>query len=318
MPLPLIVRRQRLLSRIHRRFQTITEPMRAGDLSFDFTRIADPNRVLDQVAAEEDRLDKLAGKRRDGEELHLPYWAELWDSSLAIIELLAEQLSGMGGPPMKSRTRDLAQNSVRKTRPKRSSAFPLHLRRRFAAVFFFFTFFTTPSPFFAARARPNLSRRAARNAHPWIGTPASAAHSVQYRREITSPSRSRSTETVACSAHKSHFPRRIDFPSRISRLIFRIIKGCPRYISFTIANAAAFSSGEVGPFPRREFGSAITTFYPASRRRSRAIAVPANRAPVSLGAFPSAESSRWKRPDTWRRARCGASGFVNVRIDSIE
>ncbi len=102
MPLPLIVRRQRLLARIHRRFETITEPMLAGDLKFDFTRIADPNRVLDDVAAEEDRLDKLAGKRRDGEELHLPYWAELWDSSLAIIELLAEQLSGMGDPPMKS------------------------------------------------------------------------------------------------------------------------------------------------------------------------------------------------------------------------
>jgi len=106
MPLPLIVRRQRLLARIHRRFQTITEPMRAGDLTFDFTRIADPNRVLDEVAAEEDRLDKLAGKRRDGEELHLPYWAELWDSSLAIIELLAEELSGMGGPPMKSIKKD--------------------------------------------------------------------------------------------------------------------------------------------------------------------------------------------------------------------
>lgn len=76
--------------------------MRVGDLTLDFTRIADPNRVLDEVAAEEDRLDKLAGKRRDGEELHLPYWAELWDSSLAIIELLAEQLSGMGGSPMNS------------------------------------------------------------------------------------------------------------------------------------------------------------------------------------------------------------------------
>ena len=85
-------RRRHLLARIHRRFETITELVRVGAMAFDFTRVADPNRVLDQVAEEEDRRDKLAGKRRDGEELHLPYWAELWDSSLAIIEFLAETL----------------------------------------------------------------------------------------------------------------------------------------------------------------------------------------------------------------------------------
>jgi predicted nicotinamide N-methyase len=84
--------RQRLLARIHRRFETITDDLRVGPLSVRFTRVADPNTVLDQVAAEEDRRDKLAGKRRDGAELHLPYWAELWDSSLAIIEFLAETL----------------------------------------------------------------------------------------------------------------------------------------------------------------------------------------------------------------------------------
>jgi predicted nicotinamide N-methyase len=85
-------RRRQLLARIRTRFETLTEPVRVGAMAFDFTRVADPNRVLDQVAEEEDRLDKLAGKRRDGEELHLPYWAELWDSSLAIIEFLAETL----------------------------------------------------------------------------------------------------------------------------------------------------------------------------------------------------------------------------------
>src|ERR1044071_7482073 len=92
MPHSPVMRRLELLARIHRRFDTITEPLRVGDRTFSFTRIADPNRVLDDVAAEEDRRDKLAGKRRDGEELHLPYWAELWDSSLAIIYFLAELL----------------------------------------------------------------------------------------------------------------------------------------------------------------------------------------------------------------------------------
>src|SRR3954470_20377920 len=84
--------RGRLLARIHRRFQTITETVRIGDVSLPFTRIADPDRVLDQIVAEEDRRDKLAGHRRPEKELHLPYWAELWDSSRAIVEFLAETL----------------------------------------------------------------------------------------------------------------------------------------------------------------------------------------------------------------------------------
>ena len=43
--------------------------------------IADPDRVLDAVAAEEDRLERITGKRVPSDQLHLPYWAELWDSA---------------------------------------------------------------------------------------------------------------------------------------------------------------------------------------------------------------------------------------------
>jgi predicted nicotinamide N-methyase len=93
-------RRSHLLARIHRRFETITQGVRVGALELNFTRVADPNVVLDQIAAEEDRRDKLAGKRRDGEELHLPYWAELWDSSLAIIDFLAEILPSFDIPKL--------------------------------------------------------------------------------------------------------------------------------------------------------------------------------------------------------------------------
>ena len=89
---PYAAHRRHLLARIHRRFETLTEPVHVGALELAFTRVRDPNVVLDQVAAEEDRRDKLAGKRRPGDELHLPYWAELWDSSLAIIDFLAEIL----------------------------------------------------------------------------------------------------------------------------------------------------------------------------------------------------------------------------------
>jgi predicted nicotinamide N-methyase len=78
----------RLLARIHRRYQTKTESLQVGPLKIPFTRIANPDLVLDQVAAEEDRREKVSGQRREGEELHLPYWAELWDSGLGIAQLL--------------------------------------------------------------------------------------------------------------------------------------------------------------------------------------------------------------------------------------
>ena len=84
--------RRHLLWRIHRKFATVTQDVRVGPVTVSFTRIADPNVVLDQVAEEEDRLDKLAGGRRDEAVLHLPYWAELWDSAPAV----AEELAAMG------------------------------------------------------------------------------------------------------------------------------------------------------------------------------------------------------------------------------
>ncbi len=78
----------RLLARIHRRYQTKTETLLVGQLTIPFTRIANPDLVLDQVAAEEDRREKLSGQRHEGEELHLPYWAELWESGQGIGQML--------------------------------------------------------------------------------------------------------------------------------------------------------------------------------------------------------------------------------------
>jgi predicted nicotinamide N-methyase len=74
----------RLLRRIESRYRVAHETVRVGALTFPFTRIAEPDRVLDEVAAEEDRLEKVSGKRADGDYLHLPYWAELWDSALGV------------------------------------------------------------------------------------------------------------------------------------------------------------------------------------------------------------------------------------------
>ncbi len=81
-------RSQRLLHRIHRRYQTVCDPVTVAGQTFSFVRIADPDVVLDQVAAEEDRLEKLSGRRTDGDRLHLPYWAELWDSARGVAQLL--------------------------------------------------------------------------------------------------------------------------------------------------------------------------------------------------------------------------------------
>lgn len=96
-PLTHCKRAQRLLWRIHQRYQTVTQSIQIGDLQIPFTRIADPNRVLDEVAEEEDRREKISGRRQTGDSLHLPYWAELWDSALGLGQyLVGEGARGKG------------------------------------------------------------------------------------------------------------------------------------------------------------------------------------------------------------------------------
>jgi predicted nicotinamide N-methyase len=67
----------------------VTDTVTFGPVSFAFTRAADPNRVLDEVAAEEDRRERTGGLR-NAEPLHLPYWAELWDSGGGIAQYLVD------------------------------------------------------------------------------------------------------------------------------------------------------------------------------------------------------------------------------------
>src|SRR5262245_2248323 len=82
--------RSRLSARIQRRFRTVTETHAVGPLRLSFTRVTDPDVVLDQIVEAEDRREKLTGQRRDGIDLHLPYWAELWDSAFAVGEYLVD------------------------------------------------------------------------------------------------------------------------------------------------------------------------------------------------------------------------------------
>src|SRR5688500_1653354 len=81
--------RDRLRSRIGRRYETVTRQVCLNGLMFPFTRVADPDRVLDEVADEADRRERLTGRRETDEHLHLPYWAELWDSAFGIALFLA-------------------------------------------------------------------------------------------------------------------------------------------------------------------------------------------------------------------------------------
>lgn len=71
----------------------MTDEIQLAGRPYTFTRIADPNRVLDEVAAEEDRLEKVRGIRAKSDQLHLPYWAELWDSALGMSQLLIKRCS---------------------------------------------------------------------------------------------------------------------------------------------------------------------------------------------------------------------------------
>ena len=76
--------RIRLRHRIQRRYALVDTSYAFGPLTIPFTRVADPDRVLDEVAAEEDRLERVSGVRAPSDQLHLPYWAELWDSAIGM------------------------------------------------------------------------------------------------------------------------------------------------------------------------------------------------------------------------------------------
>ncbi len=49
---------ERLLARIQRKYRTITEDLDIGGLKIRFTRVAEPDRVLDEIVAEEDRRER--------------------------------------------------------------------------------------------------------------------------------------------------------------------------------------------------------------------------------------------------------------------
>jgi len=76
--------RYRLLHRIRRNYETTSRLIDIGPFWFDFTSVANPDLVLDQVAAKVDLEERLHGPLPADTPMHLPYWAELWDSAAGI------------------------------------------------------------------------------------------------------------------------------------------------------------------------------------------------------------------------------------------
>jgi predicted nicotinamide N-methyase len=79
---------RRLLARIHREFETAEEDVPVGTRKMRFTRVRDPDAVLDSVCQQEtDRQRGIQPKRT----LRMPYWAAVWESALALANYLAER-----------------------------------------------------------------------------------------------------------------------------------------------------------------------------------------------------------------------------------
>lgn len=81
--------RARLLHRIARRWRVIQQTVAFGPLRLPFTRIAQPDRLLDELADSVDRQSRRGQRVRD-EDLRMPYWAELWESSVVLSGLLLD------------------------------------------------------------------------------------------------------------------------------------------------------------------------------------------------------------------------------------
>jgi predicted nicotinamide N-methyase len=69
------------MARIMREFSVVTDTLRVADREYAFTRVADPDHVLDEVCRAEDAQRAGVKSRR---ELRMPYWAAVWESAAAV------------------------------------------------------------------------------------------------------------------------------------------------------------------------------------------------------------------------------------------
>lgn len=81
-------KRRRLLARIEREFSTVEEEVPVGQQRMKFTRVRDPDAVLDAICQQESDRQRGIIPRRP---LRMPYWAAVWESAIALANDLAER-----------------------------------------------------------------------------------------------------------------------------------------------------------------------------------------------------------------------------------
>jgi predicted nicotinamide N-methyase len=90
--------RARLLARIRRLYPTYDEVFQLGPLRVPFTRVADPRQVLDRIIDLHADRERRGEKLPAGQEVSLPYWAELWDSALGVSTFVATRGLDLAAP----------------------------------------------------------------------------------------------------------------------------------------------------------------------------------------------------------------------------
>lgn len=76
--------REHLLERITKKYATVEETIRVGSFELNFTRVADPDAVLDAICLEEEQ--RRGNPDPNLEPLRMPYWAAVWESANVVGE----------------------------------------------------------------------------------------------------------------------------------------------------------------------------------------------------------------------------------------
>jgi predicted nicotinamide N-methyase len=79
------------------KYPVVIERKRIGDIELDFTRVADPDAVLDAICEEETRRAAMGADRPEGY-LRMPYWAAVWESATAVGQLLQRRRALLQDP----------------------------------------------------------------------------------------------------------------------------------------------------------------------------------------------------------------------------
>ena len=91
-------KRARLLSRLQKKYDITTQEYLIGPLRVPFTRVTNADTVLDQVCEEIDEIEKRTGGKVPDHLMHMPYWAELWDSAFGVGQwLVGRGVEVLGG-----------------------------------------------------------------------------------------------------------------------------------------------------------------------------------------------------------------------------